>query len=363
MSFNYIKVDRIKIEKRKKKRDYTIPYHELLDPNKLNERENKKEFLKDNEVHVMSGMYPSDIDYEVFVGCMEIYEKTGVNYFYDFADLRVNFQYKTIDKGIKYYEPTWDNINNIFEDRYLEMYLKEVSRTLELMKFFNIDELYGTTAEQYKSYYNNAEIEWIELKQDELKKKKDRHQNYVDILKCEYFNFDDFNNNKFNRIYKKCIKDLDMGKNLYSFNDILNINVQLEDNKTFIVFLRKNNKVCFVGKTTNLLSYVGIKNKDYEADSITFYPIDNDYIEELYVRALIDFDLGYSGAVKLANRKYISLTNAKRVFKELYKINLTHIKKIISKYDIEKFILGDAIIVDKIELNESVIDYLNLDSK
>lgn len=360
MSFNYITVDKEKIEKRNKKRDYTIPYHELLDPDREDERVKQMEFLKDNEVHVMSGMYGTDLDYEAFVGCMEIYEKTGVNYFYDFADLRVNFQYKTIDKGIKHYGRTWDNLNNIFEDGYLERYLKEVSRTLELMEFFNIDELYGTTVEQYKSYYNNAEIEWMELKQDELKKKKESQKNYVDMLEYEYFNFDDFNDNKFNRIYKGCIKDLDMGKNLYSFNDVLNINVQLENNKTFIVFLRKDNKVCFVGKTTNLLTYVGVKNKEYKGDSVAFYPIDNDYIEETYIRALIDFDLGYSGAVKLANRKYISLTTAKRVFKELYKINLTHIKKVIKKYDIEKFILGDTIVVDKIELDKSVKDYLGL---
>lgn len=360
MGFNYIKVDKKKIEKRNKKRDYTIPYHELLDPDRGDNRRKLEEFLKENEVILYHGMYPTDLDYEVFVGCMEIYKKIGVNYFYDFADLRVNFQHKTIDKGIKYYGRSFDNINDVFDDGYLDSYLEEVSRTIKLMEFFSIDNLYGTTIDQYKSYYNNAKTEWIELKQDELKKKKDRNQAYAEILKHEYFNFSDFNNSKFNRIYKGCIKDLDMGKNLYSFNDVLNINVQLENNKTFIVFLRKNNKVCFVGKTINLLNYIGVKNKEYEADSVAFYPVENNYIDEIYVRALIDFDLGYSGAVKLANRKYISLTTAKRVFKEIYKLNLTHIKKIIKIYDIEKYILGNTIIVDKLELDKAVRNYLNL---
>ena len=362
MSFNYMTVDMDKIKEKRSKRYYSVPYHRLLDPNKEDDRKNMVEFFRKNDVVLYQNMGASDIDYNVFVGCMEIYQNTGVNYFYDFADLRLGFQYTTLDKGIKGYNRTWDGIS-IFDENYLTMYLEEVSRTIELMQFFNIDDLYGTKVYQYQKFYNNAEKEWTELKKYELDKRQESQKAKVEIFEYEYFNFDEFDNRKFTKIYEECIKDLDMGKNLYSFNDVLNINVQLENNKTFIVFLRKNSKVCFVGKTTNLLTYIGAKNKEYDAESVAFYPVDNKYIEEVYVKALIEFDLGYSGAVKLSNRKYISLTTAKRVFKELYKINLTHIKKIISKYDIQKFILGDTIVVDKIELDRCTRDYLNLGSK
>ena len=59
----------------------------------------------------------------------------------------------------------------------------------------------------------------------------------------------------------------------------------------------------------------------------------------------------------------ISLKSAKRVFKDIYKINLNHIKKIIKEYDLEKFIINDSIILDKIELDKATRDYLDLGSR
>ena len=64
--------------------------------------------------------------------------------------------------------------------------------------------------------------------------------------------------------------------------------------------------------------------------------------------------------VSNVNRKYISLTTVKRVFKELYKLNAIHIRKIIETYDIEKFIIGNSIVLDKINVDEAVRDYLQL---
>lgn len=75
MNSNYFTVDKEKIEKRDAERDYTISYHDLLDADKENERKNMVEFFKDNEVLLYDCMYASDIDYNVFVGCMEIYKK------------------------------------------------------------------------------------------------------------------------------------------------------------------------------------------------------------------------------------------------------------------------------------------------
>ena len=60
MEFNYIKIDREKLEKRNKKRDYTIPYYELLDPDRANDRAHMKEFFKDNEVELYDCMSASD---------------------------------------------------------------------------------------------------------------------------------------------------------------------------------------------------------------------------------------------------------------------------------------------------------------
>lgn len=361
MKSNYFTIDKEKIEKRNMERDYTIPYHELLDPDRENDRRKMVEFFKDNEVLIYHCMGASDIDYEVFVGCMEIYNNTGVNYFYDFSDLRLNFQYKTLDKGIKGYSRAWDSNRDIFDRNFLNNYLEEVSSTIKLMQFFGIENLYDTSVNQYMEYYNRAETELNEWRIEELEKRKVKDDASFDKMRNSYYNFEAFDNNKFNRIFKECIQDMDMGKNIYILDEVININVNLEDNKTFIVFLRKNDKVCFVGRTTNLLNYIGTKSKEHGADRVAFYPVDNDYIDDIYIKALIEFDVAVGGTVKNTNRKYISMTSVKRIFKELYKINLVHIKKIIAKYDIERFLIGDIIIFDKIELDKATRDYLNLE--
>lgn len=357
MRFN---INREQIENNNDKRDYSIPYDELLDPNKADERAKKIEFLKSHKVILIMGMYPDDMDCEIFVGCMEIYENTGVNYFYDYKKLFMDNEYKTLHKGVRHY--TSILFNYLFDKidiEYLNSYKSELLETIELMKFFGIETLYGVTLDQYIKYYNNAENEWYEMRDEEIKKRKAKAEASIDKMRDNYFNFDDFDNDKFNNIFKECIKDMDMEKNLYTLDEVLNININLAPNKTFIVFLIKNNKVCFIGRSTNLLSYIGAKSKEYDADRVAFYPVDNNYIDDIYIRSLIQFDIP-SGQVRSANRKYISLTSAKRIFKELYRINLTHIKKIISKYDLERFILGDTIVLDKIELDKAVKDYLSL---
>ena len=139
----------------------------------------------------------------------------------------------------------------------------------------------------------------------------------------------------------------------------IKIYIHLESNKKYIGYLIKNDKIYFVGRTSNLLNYISVKIKEYDADTVTFYPIDNEYIYDIYVKSAIIFDMP-NVQVSNVNRKYISLTTVKRVFKELYKLNAIHIRKIIETYDIEKFIIGNSIVLDKIKLDEAVRDYLQL---
>jgi hypothetical protein len=362
MRFNINLEELERKRKLEEEKDFTIPYYELLDPDKADEREKQVEFLKSNEVILTMGWYPSDTDYEIFVGCMEIYKNTGVNYFNNFEKLFIHREYKTLNKGISNYTNASMGMGYPMDEtsiEYLNSYKKEVLEAIKLMKFFGIESLYDTTEEQYIEYYNNAESEWHELIKEKLSKRKAKAEASAEKMKSNYFNFDNFDNDKFNKIFKDCIKDMDMGKNLYTLDEVININVNLDANKTFIVFLRKDDKVCFIGRTTNLLNYIGSKSKEYDADRVAFYPVDNDYIDDIYIRSLIQFDIP-TGQVRNTNRKYISLTSAKRIFKELYKINLTHIKKIIAKYDLERFMIGDTIVLDKIELHKAVNDYLNL---
>ena len=360
---SYFKVDMEKLKRRESERDYTTKkFHELLNPSKAKEREKKVEFFKEHEIMIYHGIQGNDMDYEFFVGCMEIYENTDVNYFYDFEYLRLKCQYETNEPSIRGYLQRLDYNCITITDEYLDKYRKDVEKTIQLMEFFNIGNLYGITIEKYKELYKNADVEWKILKQEISNNKKSSKEEHTDKLIESYFNFGEFNNKKFESIFNDCIKDIDMGKNTYTLNEIIDMNINLDKSKIFLVFLRKNNKVCYIGKTVNLISYIGNKNKEYNADSVAFYEIDSEYIDDIYVKSLIYFDMiAYNGVVKSSNRKYISLSMAKRVYKEMYRINLTHIKKIISKYDLERFIIGDTIVLDKIALNKATRDYLNLD--
>lgn len=336
-------------------------YIELLDPSKEGDRSKKVEFLKNNGVNFYVGMHPLEIDYDLFVGCMEIYENTGVDYFQYYKRIRLFNQYRTVSEGVRNYVGSFDYyVEDKTNIKYLYNYKKEIIETIQILEFFGLSGIYGKTIDEYINDLNNADEEWKQMRDEELAKIEKTAKEKSDKLKTNYYNFDDFNDDKFNKIFKECIKDMDMGKNTYTLEEVININVNLEENKTFIVFLRKDDRVCFVGRTTRLLTYIGTKSKEYDADRVAFYPVDNDYIDDIYIKALIEFDI-IGGTVKNTNRKYISMTSVKRIFKELYRINLTHIKKIISKYDIEKYVLGDIIILDKIELDRATRDYLNLE--
>lgn len=35
-------------------------------------------------------------------------------------------------------------------------------------------------------------------------------------------------------------------KNIYTLDEVINMNTSLDDNKTFIVFLIRNNNICFI---------------------------------------------------------------------------------------------------------------------
>lgn len=360
MKSNYFTVDKEKIERRNAERDYKLSYHDLLDPDRKNERKNMIKFLKENEVLLYDSMYPSDIDYEGFVGCMEIYNKIGVNYFYDFLYLRIDHQNMNLGKGIKYYN---NFTKQLFDDDYLNSYLQEVSKTIKLMKFFGIENLYGTTIEQYIDYYNNADGDLYEMRQKELHNRKLNEQESLKQIKDRYFNFDNFNNVKFENIFNECLGNIKMKKNIYTLDEVINMNTSLDDNKTFIVFLIRNNNICFIGRSKDLLNYIGVKNKKYMVDSICFYDIDDDYIDDIYVKALLAFDVGIGCTIKHTNKKYITLKSVKRIFKEIYKINLVHIKKIISLYNIEIFMIDDVVFVDKIELDRATREYLGLNAK
>lgn len=266
----------------------------------------------------------------------------------------------TLSKGIKHYKKLWETSNKyIFDNDYLSSYLEKVSKIIKLMRFFGIENLYGTSIEQYTNHYNNAKNDFHEMRLKELENREVNAEEALNQIKNRYFNFDNFNNSKFENIFHECTNN----KNIYTLDEVINININLEDNKTFIVFLRKNNKVCFIGRTTNLLNYIGVKNKEYDADSVSFYAIDNDYIDDVYVKAHLEFNVATSCTIKHTNKKYITLKSVKRIFKEIYRINLYHIKKIIAQYNIEKFIIGDVIFLDKIELDKATRKYLSLEDR
>lgn len=346
-----------------------MTYNDLLDVNKSEERKQRIKFFKENNISIMTtpfgGMSASNNDYEIYVGCMEIYEKTKVNHFEDYKSLRFYLLdskgdiSKKLEKKISYYE---GNERIEFTDkRYLKHYQKDIQFVIDTMKFFNMEKIYDKTINYFETELELSEQKWLKFVNDEYSKKKNDKEKEAKKLIKDYNNFSKFNNQKFNEIYESCISSRNIKDNLYTIEELFELYLREDENKTYIVFFIKDDQVCLIGKTTNLLQYTNVKRKQIEFDTISFYEVENEYIEEIYIRLLIEFNIpSNSGAVKISNKKYILLNTAKRVFKEMYRVNLVHIKKALSQYKVDEYILGESLVLDKIQLDNAMKNYMSM---
>lgn len=254
-------------------------------------------------------------DYDFFWGCMKLYDIYGINYFKKYMDItmeRFGDFSGGIEEWLAYYGRDIKEIE-LFSEREIG-YREGLSDLIYWMHFFglshygricisDLERLLEATPELYRAVYDKA------LKQRNANKAKNR-----DNKIANYYNFENFSTQTFSNYVK--IFTTRESKTIMSINDALKTAKNIP-RQSYIVLLYKNNRICFIGKTEQLLAYIGLKNKKCMADSVIFDSVDKAYIDDVLLAVKIFYHYPLDGVrITKVNRKYVTIKNACFVHKE-----------------------------------------------
>lgn len=288
-------------------------------------------------------------DYDLFGGCMKLYDIYSINYFKKYMDITMekfgDFS-GGIEEWLSYYGRDVQKFK-FFSEREIG-FRESLSDLIHWMHFFelshygnigisDLERLLEATPALYRAVHNKI------LKQHSENRIKNRDNKIVN-----YYNYENFCMEKFSNYVKACTTR--KCKKTVSINDALKTAKSMP-RRLYIVLLYKNNHPCFIGKTEQLLAYIGCKNKKYMADSVIFKSVDTEYIDDvlLAVKMFYKYPLDDVRITK-ANRKYTTIKLACFVQREKTGITKRNLLKIIhDNLPIELLDNGQAII-DKIAL-------------
>lgn len=348
-------------------------YNELLkyDETSILRRKKEVEFLVDNKTIIFQNMHPDKQDYEIFVGCMEIYKEIGINYFKEYENFMLTIGFLNICDGIKGYLEAYEKRYGCkyYDIRNLPYeYRKNVETVIKIMKFFGFEKFNGLNINQYKELADRADKDLMELR-IEVRKTSDELKAIEDENKVkEYFSFNNFDNKKAESEFKKCVKSIGKTNNSkkvnegridYTLDKSIEDETRLNSDEAFIILFYSNGKIISAGYTEFLISYIGNKSKKLEFDSVSYCIVKKEYYKYVYVKILMYFNLKIpNNTITISNEKFTNLNHAKRIYKILYGLNLRSIKKIIETNNLEQYMLSDSFILDKVELDLAVKKYV-----
>ena len=320
-----------------------LTYQELL--NDLDDvYSQNSEFIEINKMKMVNAGPMNEQDYQYFWGCMKIYDAYGVNYFGAYLDLLLGF-YGNYSNGIE----SW-----IKEDVRGAWHNYSFIELVETLRFFGISSYQGISLQDFEkalavssTLYRSAEIELQHSREEKRKKTITTKVN-------DYFNFGDFSEFVFNNYLEKFT--LNREKKSISIDDALKL-AQESPVRTYIVVFSRLGQVCYVGKTDNPLSYIALKHKKFNADSVIFDAVDDiAYIDDLLLAIMIFYDLPLNTArTTKANRKYATIKQACFAYQ---KLESWPKKKILSVIENSKLRIIDMdlerSLIDKIELERAL---------
>lgn len=250
-------------------------------------------------------------DYDFFWGCMKLYDAYGINYMNLVTGAYGDFS-GSIEDWLASFHMKPNDIAR-FDERKLKYY-RSLSELIKWLHFFDV------------SYYNSIRVSDLETLLEKIPelyrgayvKLSQQYETNREIKKKfkieSYYNFEDFSIKVFSQYVEKCTKYND--KNIVTIDDALNIAKGIPKH-SYIVLLIKNNKVCFIGKTENLLVYIGSKNKKHMADGVVFEEVDKAYIDDVLLATKIFFNYPLDGTrITKANRKFVTIQHAWFVHRE-----------------------------------------------
>ena len=184
---------------------------------------------------------------------------------------------------------------------------------------------------------------------DELKKRIDTYKASVEAGKK--INLDEMHSfcNKIDRLIKENRKDYDIN---------LLLNSQVEQGKSFIVYIFDEDKPCKIGHSKNLVQYTGTELKRFTGKrfGIGYEAVPDETIEYVVPTLLINNNLSLWGIIRPSNPIYISFGQLKKASREVYGIDLRRLKKILDlqAIDITEFDTGEDLIYIKPEIDDII---------
>ena len=313
-------------------------------------------FLEQNNIILFSDYQGDREDFEYFGLCLEIFKRTGINYFGEYESLyyRAEKISRILNGDTSIFEYMFEYTADDFEDDLELLILKS--------NFFEIKEIIGFNVT--KLTHNKKQI--IALFEEKYKKFEFEKIKSKERKSCEYnqkyFKFMEFVNlnEKFEVVFKKLYNELPKLKKMINSEDMIlkfSQGFALNKNKKYIVFIYKNKKVIEIFKTSNSLNFK--RFDDYNYDYASFLEVEEIYQDDLNVRFKLYFDLFLNqNDVTVNNLIFTRINAAKDVYKFEYGLTLPKIKKVIKENNLELNAKGFDYILNKVELDNAIKKYI-----
>lgn len=289
-------------------------------------------------------------DYEVFWGCMKIYDAYKVNYYIYYlklitgvyGDFSVGLSEWTLNTGVWL---TGRTSVSLYEE-----HLEEVCKYMRFFGFTHYDKLSLSTLEKM---LEDVPAQKKALHEEELENRGKQYQLAMEKKVFNYFNFGDFSETKFAKFVEACTLKQKHGGDI-SIDEAISL-AQKAPEQTYIVTLSRNGNVVFAGTTSKLFSYLGKYSKIYEADSASFEAVDKAYAKDVLLATMIFFDLPLDKfKFSSENRRYTTLKTACFVYRREEEITRKEVLTVIDICKLRLIEAGDEIILDKIALDRAL---------
>lgn len=290
----------------------------------------------------------NDFDYNIFWNCMKIFEAYGINYFSDYLCLRRG-GYGDFSQGID----VWFNNKSIIgwrptSDQFIEF--------VKLLHFFEIPSYDGISLSTFEENSKYATLLYQEATDNEMAHRRKKSESTIQQRIKNYFNYDEYSEGEFNELSNNLISKQ---QDSISINEALEL-AKIAPSNIYIVFLKRNNKVCHIGKTEQPLSYIGSHYKKFDADSAYFTDIDANYVDDLIVNMRVFYDIEVNKIrPSFLNRKYATVKQAIFAYKRLEGIPRKQVLAAIERGKMRVIELGnEQELIDKIELHRNLFSQL-----
>lgn len=233
-------------------------------------------------------------DYDFFWGCMKLFDTYGINYFDKYMDI-VTGRFGDFSDGLESWLASFGmSLNGMecFNNQILNYHCR-LSELIEWLHFFDISYYQGISVLTLEALLKRTPELYREAYSTLSKQYKVRREIKKNSKIDSYYNFKDFSILDFSKYIEKFTKY--KGRNIVTIDDALNIAKSIPK-YPYVVLLLKDNQICFIGKTENLLQYIGSKNKKYMADSVIFEKVDKTYVDDVLLAIKMFFNYPLDGA-------------------------------------------------------------------